>query len=78
MQGRELQGVLIACDDIINVSFELPDPVFGFKKCTIEMPNLVIKTREGFSDEEMRWIVSLCKDNKRSIEKIAKDGIIYA
>jgi hypothetical protein len=78
MHEKELQGVLVEYNDVINISFELPDAIFGFKKCVIEMPNLVIKSREGFSDEEMQWIVSLCKDNRRSIEKIAKDGVIYA
>jgi hypothetical protein len=68
----------VGSDKNIELYFELPDPVFGFKNCTIDNDNLVIKKREGFTDNEMRYIINIVRNNKKFIGEIAKEGKNYA
>ncbi len=63
----------------ILVYFEEPDPIYGFKNATIDLDKMLIKQREGFTDEEMSNIIYFCRCNKSLIEKWAKlGGVSYA
>lgn len=80
MKGKDLE-IMVTTADKNGEGYlyaELPDAVFGFKNAKITYPNLVIEEREGFTDEEMAWIVQLLRDNKKFILEIAKEGIVYA
>lgn len=83
MNDKQLEGMITTMDKThgINdtiISFELPDSVFGFKTCKINLGKLTIEEREGFTDEEMSEIIQIVKDNKQHAINIAKEGIIYA
>lgn len=78
---NQLEATMLAevgTDKNIELYFELPDPIFGFKSCTIDNDNLIIKQREGFTDREMRYIINIVKNNKKFISQIAKEGKNYA
>ena len=80
MKGKDLVGTMLAnvgLKENIELYFELPDSVFGFKNCTIDNDNLIIKHREGFTDEEMNYIINIVKNNKEIIGKIAESGGKY-
>ena len=81
MDSKPLEIMLTTIDketDDIILTFELPDPIFGFKTAKIYFNNLIISSREGFTDEEMSEIINIIKTNKKTIKKIAKENIIYA
>ena len=62
MKGKDLVGTMLAnvgLKENIELYFELPDSVFGFKNCTIDNDNLIIKHREGFTDEEREKFTNL-------------------
>lgn len=81
MNGNNLEGSMLAnvgSDQNIELYFELPDSIFGFKSCTIDNDNLVIKNRKGFTDKEMSQIISIVKANRKFIGEIAKEGKNHA
>lgn len=81
MDSKPLEIMLTTMDketDDIILTFELPDPVFGFKNAKIYFKNLIVASREGFNDEEMSEIINIVKTNKQNILKIAKENIVYA
>lgn len=80
MHGKDLEIMVTVADREGKgyLYMELPDPVFGFKMAKITYPDLVILEREGFTDEEMSWIIQLLRDNKKYVKQIAEEGIIYA
>jgi hypothetical protein len=81
MNGKQLEGSMLAdvgSDKNIELYFELPDTIYGFKNCTIDNDTLVIKNREGFTDNDMRYIINIVKSNKKFISEIAEGGKNYA
>lgn len=81
MHGKELEIMITTQSGAKKDGYlymELPDPVFGFKNAKVSYPNLVILEREGFTDEEMSWIIQILRNNKRLIQKISEEGIVYA
>ena len=81
MNGKQLDASMVAeigSDKGIELYFELPDSVFGFKNCTIDNDTMVIKNREGFTDLEMSYIINIIRNNKKFISEMAKEGKNYA
>lgn len=54
--------------------FEKPDKVYGLKTATIDANKLIIINREGFSDEEIRRLLSFTKNNVNIAKKMIKIG----
>lgn len=54
--------------------FEQPDKIYGLKTATIDSEKLIIIDREGFSDEEIRRLLSFTKNNALIAKKMAKIG----
>ncbi len=61
----------------ILVYFEKPDSVYFFKNATINLNKMLVVSREGFDDEEMRDLVDFCRNNKQSIIRYEKEGGVY-
>lgn len=54
--------------------FEKPDKVYGLKTATIDSNKLLIINREGFDDEEMRWLLNYTKNNAKLAKEMAEVG----
>lgn len=81
MHGGELcitMKVIPGRTDNVELYAELPDPVFGFKSCTIDHDTMVIKEREGFTDHELAFIIDIIRNNHAFIRELAKEGKVYA
>ncbi|MCD7811122.1 MAG: hypothetical protein LUG91_04625 [Ruminococcus sp.] len=65
-------------DRDIILYFESPDEIYGFKNARINVDKMIIISREGYTDEEMKRIIQICRDNVWAINKISREGIIYA
>ncbi len=61
----------------IMVYFEKPDPIYFFKNATINLNKMLVVSREGFDDNEIRDLVDFCRDNRKSIMKYEKQGGVY-
>lgn len=80
MHGKELcitMKVNPGSSDGVELHAELPDNVFGFKSCTIDHDTMVVKQREGFTDNELSFVVNIIRNNHKFIREIAKEGKVY-
>lgn len=81
MHGEDLcitMKVIPGSAENIELYAELPDPVFGFKSCTIDHDSMVIKGREGFTDQELSFIIDIIRNNHDFIRELAREGKAYA
>ena len=79
LNGKRLDVMILTADSEGKgyLKFEVPDKIYGFKSCKITYPNLVIEEVFGFDDDDLAWIVQLCKNNLRTIKEIGETGEIY-
>ena len=54
--------------------FEEPDAVYGFKSATIDSDKLLIINREGFTDKEIRRLLSFTRNNAKLAKEMSKIG----
>ncbi len=77
MSGKQLElSMLFTLGDStrIRVDCELPDAIYGFKSCSVDLDTMAIISRRGFSDEEMSFVIDRIDENQEVIRDFAVEG----
>lgn len=72
--GNEISHTLAKDNESVTVYFEKADEIYGFKTAKISIPEIVIKSRSGFDDDEMRNLVHFTESNMSIIYRYAQSG----
>lgn len=58
----------------VYIYFEKGDPIFFFKTAIIDLNKLIVIKREGFTDDEIKWMINFCRNNSEIIFEMVKYG----
>lgn len=61
-------------DNSVVVHFEEPDEIYGFKTMDCMIPSYRVSNIIGFSEQEVRELVTFCRHNAGIILNVARQG----
>lgn len=61
----------------IIVRIEKPDKIYGFKEVQVNLDDMIIEERIGYTDEELKKLIDFLFKNKVRIEEYAMCGGVW-